>query len=108
MGVGVGLARSPAILLLSWQPAASIAFSPFLKISIGPSVAEAYLGLEDPGRGGGRFQRPTHPDFGNSQGPPPPSRGMGMDVDVDVDGVLAPSIQRAPPRVCTAAASSGS
>ena len=47
LGGGGGEARSLAILLLSWQPAASIDFSPFTEISTRPSFAEAYRGLED-------------------------------------------------------------
>ena len=42
-GGGGGLAQSLAI----WQPAASIAFSPFPKVSTRPFVAEAYLGHEE-------------------------------------------------------------
>ena len=36
--------QSPAMMLLSWQLAASIDFSPFTKITTRPSFAEAYLG----------------------------------------------------------------
>ena len=53
-GVGVGwLGQKPETMLLSWQLATSINFSPFMKISTRPSFAEAYLGHEDPPRGWG-------------------------------------------------------
>ena len=45
---GGGWGQSPEMMLLSWQLAVSIDFSPFTKISTRPSFAEACLGHKNP------------------------------------------------------------
>ena len=70
---GVG-GKAPKIMMLSWQLAASIHFSPFTKNPTRPSFAEAYLSHEDPPKplcwptvSGSRWRVVAVPHYGSAR-----------------------------------------